>query len=224
VREANPERPTLATHAYSVACGYAELEQGARAFGIASLRDATMWEFNLKIGVGHGVQLAAFGPGYMRTAAGSGVGDLGATIKVSRALSQRAAGALVTSATFPTGDARRGFGAGRVLGNAIVVLSVDLPAQFHSDVNIGPTSIGDGKPQWFASFGVSRGGRIGFATELSEFTPGAVGPRQTRALGALVLRAAPWVVVDVGGAVGLTGQTPDQLSVGVTTNLGRIFK
>ena len=40
-RTANPERPTVATHAYTVAPGYAELEQGARAFGVDGLGDAT---------------------------------------------------------------------------------------------------------------------------------------------------------------------------------------
>src|SRR5437762_8267743 len=97
-RAANPERPTVATHAYTVAPGYAELEQGARAFGVDALREATAWEFNLKIGVSKGVQLGVFGPGYMRTSAGTGIGDLGIALKFARAVSSRTAIALVSSA------------------------------------------------------------------------------------------------------------------------------
>jgi hypothetical protein len=185
------------------------------------VREATAWEFNLKFGLGHGVQLAASGPGYIRTQAGTGVGDLGVALKLTRGLSRRAAGALVTNATFPTGDERSGRGAGRVLGSAIAVLSVDLPAEFHTDVNTGPASIGAGKPQWFTSVGVSRGGVVGFASELFDFTAGGAGPRQRGALGAVVVRLLEWAVVDVGGSLGLTDDTPDQLFVGVTTNLGR---
>src|SRR5437016_8214042 len=49
---ANPERPSVATHAYTVAPGYAELEQGVRAQGLGNFRDQTTWEFNLKIEIG----------------------------------------------------------------------------------------------------------------------------------------------------------------------------
>ena len=187
-----------------------------------NLREATAWDFNLKVGVRRGVQLAVFGPGYLRTVAGTGVGDLGIALKFAGAISRRGAVAVVTNATFPTGDAQHGLGAGRVLGGALAVLSVDLPAEFHTDVNVGPSSIGAGKPQWFASVGMSRGGTIGFASELFDFTPGGVGPRQSGFLSAIVIRPLAWFVVDAGGAVGLTADTPDQLFVGLTTNFGRV--
>ncbi len=223
-REANPERPTVATHAYSVARGYAELEQGARVFGIASLREATAWEFNLKIGLGRGLQLGVFGPGYLRTSAGAGVGDVGVSLKLSRGVSSRSTVALVPSVTFPTGDEARGLGAGRMLSSAVAVLSADLPARFHFDVNAGPVGVGAGKPQWFTSVGFSRGGTIGAATELFAFTSGASGPRQGGLLAAAVVRCAEWAVLDAGGAVGLSRETPHQVFVGLTTNVGRIFK
>src|SRR3989442_15802457 len=38
-RAANPERPTVATHAYAVAPGYWELEQGFRAYGFGRLSE-----------------------------------------------------------------------------------------------------------------------------------------------------------------------------------------
>src|SRR5439155_396109 len=113
---ANPERPTFATHAYAVAPGYAEVEQGLAARGTGSLREATSWDVNLKVGLSRHVQLGLFG-----------------------------------------------------------------------------------------------------------FTPGGAGPRLAGVLGAATIRLAEWAVVDAGGAVGATGGTPDQLFLGITTNLGRLF-
>ena len=84
-RAANPERPTVATHAYTVAPGYAELEQGLRAQGVGNLRDQTSWEFNLKIGVAPPVQLGLFGTGYNRTGAGSSVSARRGAINCSSA-------------------------------------------------------------------------------------------------------------------------------------------
>lgn len=223
-RAANPERPTVATHAYAVAPGFAELEQGVRAFGVSGWREATGWDFNLKLGVTRGVQLGVFGAGYLRTASGVGVGDMGIALKLGRALSQQSAGALVPAVTLPTGDARRGLGAGRALGSVTAVYSADLPAAFHFDFNAGPAGIGAGKPQWFTSVGLARGGRVGFATELFDVTAGAAGPRQRGFLAAMLVTFAEWVVLDLGGVVGLTAGTADQMFVGLTTNMGRIFK
>ena len=223
-RAANPERPTVATHAYTVAPGFAELEQGARAFGVHGLREGTAWEFNLKLGVTRGVQLGFFGAGYLRTASGTGVGDMGVALKLARALPERSAVALVPAVTLPTGDERRGLGAGRALESLVAAYSADLPAQLHFDANAGPVGIGAGTPQWFTSLGLSRGGPLGLATELFDFTAGAAGQRQRGFLGAVLVTFAEWVVMDAGGVLGLTVETPDQLFVGLTTNIGRIFK
>ena len=222
-RAANPERPTFATHAYAVAPGYAELEQGLAARGTGSLRDATSWDVNFKVGLSRHVQLGLFGPLYARASAGSGVGDLGAALKVRTDLSPRAAVALVPSVTAPTGSEARGLGAGRALGGLVAVVSADLPG-VHVDVNAGPQGIGAGAPQWFVSLGGSRTfGRVGLAVELFEFTPGGAGSRLAGVLGAVTIRLAEWAVVDAGGAAGATDGTPDQVFVGITTNLGRQF-
>src|SRR2546422_3182643 len=110
---ANPERPTVATHAYTVAPGYAELEQGVRAQGLGNVRDQTSWEFNLKIGVARPLQLGLFGTGYNRTEQGNGVGDVGVALKLRRDLSATHSLALVPAVTLPTGNQSLGLGAGR---------------------------------------------------------------------------------------------------------------
>jgi hypothetical protein len=223
-RAANPERPTVATHAYAVAPGYAELEQGVRWFGVGSLTEGTAWDWNLKIGLGRGVQAGFFGSAYPDTDAGSGVGDVGWTVKWQRALSDAQAVALVPAITVPTGDAGAGLGAGRVLGALTGVYSADLPNGLHLDLNAGPAGLGAGRPQWFASVGLAGArGRLAGATELFLFTAGAAGPRQRGFLGAVLVTLAEWAIVDLGGVVGWGGGTPDQVFVGLTSNFGRLF-
>src|SRR5882762_3302728 len=195
---ANPERPTVATHAYTVAPGYGELEQGVRAFGLRKFTEATAWDVNFKIGLRPGVQLGIFGLPYVRSGAGGGMGDVGAALKLSRELSPKAAVAIVPAVTVPTGDNSRGLGAGRTLFGLVGVFSSDLSGAVHFDANAGPVGIGAGKPLWFTSIGLSFGGSVGVgvggATELFDYTSGAAAPRQRGFLGALTVHVSQSVV------------------------------
>src|SRR5207302_1278596 len=83
----------------------AELEQGLAARGTGSLREETSWDVNLKVGVSRHLQIGLFGPVYARTASGDGVRDLGVALKLRSDLSPRAAVAVVSSVTVPTGSA-----------------------------------------------------------------------------------------------------------------------
>ena len=222
-RAANPERPTVATHAYAVAPGFAELEQGVAIRGVRSIDEATSWDLNLKVGLAPGWQLGVSGTAYGRTPDGTGVGDLGLALKWRRDLSRTVAVAVVPGVTVPTGSA--GLSAGRTLGAAVGVLSVDFSTSWHADVNLGPTGIGVGAPQWFGSAGSTWSrGQGALTVELFGFTAGGVGPVQSGALVALLITPAEWVVVDAGGVWGMAVETPDQVFLGLTTNLGRIFK
>ena len=223
---ANPERPTVATHAYTVAPGYAELEQGVRAFGLRKFTEFTAWDVNLKIGLEPGLQLGLFGLPYARSGAGGGMGDVGVALKFSRAVSSKAAVAIVPAVTVPTGDNSRGLGAGRTLGSLVGVFSADLSGggTVHFDANAGPMGIGAGTPLWFTSIGLSFGGTVAVATELFDLSGGGAAPRQRGFLAALMVTASPSVVLDLGGVRGLVEGTPHQVFVGLTTNLGAIFK
>ena len=223
-RVANPERPTYATHAYAVAPGYLELEQGISASGVSTLSQGTTWSFALKAGITPSLQAEFFGPVYTRTPSGGGVGDLGIALKFRNDLSDKSAFALIPGVTAPTGSVAKGLGAGRALGSLTAVYSVDLPASVHLDLNAGPAGIGAGFTQWFFSFSGSWGGKVlGVTGECFDFTPGGAGPRFAGLLGALTIRVAPWAVVDAGGQHGTTPNSPDALFVGLTTNLGRAF-
>ena len=223
-RDANPERPTFATHAYAVAPGYAELEQGLAARGTGSLGEETSWDVNLKLGIERHVQAAIFGPLFQRNPRGHGVGDFGVALKLRSDLSARSAAAIVASVTAPTGSTARGLGTGRALGGLVGVFSADLPAQIHVDANAGPEGIGAGNPQWFASVCASRAfGAWGLAAEAFRFSAGGTGPRQAGVLAAVTLRPARWVVLDAGGVAPATPGTARQLFLGLTSNLGRVF-
>lgn len=222
-RAANPERPTVATHAYAVAPGYVEAEQGISARGTTSLSAVTSWDVNVKIGIAPHIQLGIFGPGYLRTGAGHGVGDWGAALKLRTDLSEEVAVAVVPTLTVPTGNERRGLGAGRALGQLPVVLSVNGPARVHADLNAGPLGIGAGRPQWLTTASFSRPlGALGVAAELFRISVGAAGPRQSGLLGALLVTPAQWIVIDVGGTIGLGSGSPDVIFLGATTNFGRL--
>src|SRR5438445_182594 len=226
-RAANPERPTFATHAYVVARGYLELEQGVRVQGTGDLSEATAWDYNLKIGLARRVQLACFGTGLIRTAAGAGLGDVGTTLKLSSAVSTRTTLALASSVSFPTGDASAGRGAGRTQGALLAVASVDTPWKIHVDLNVGPVALGSGGSplRWFHSVGAAiSSGRYGLTSEAYGYSAGAGQPAQWGALAAVTLRLAQWVVLDAGGSVGLWRDTPDLAVGGLTTNLGRVFR
>jgi hypothetical protein len=222
-RAANPERPTVATHAYAVAPGYIEIEQGISARGAASLREATSWDVNVKIGVAPHIQLGIFGPGYVRNSAGHGVGDWGLALKLRTDVSPRVAVAAVPAISLPTGKERLGLGAGRVLGQLPLVLSANGPAEVHADVNAGPLGIGAGRPQWLttASFGRSIGS-LGLTAEFYRIGAGAAGPRQAGLLSAVLFTPVQWVVIDLGGTLGLGSGNRDVIFIGLTTNLGRL--
>ena len=223
-RAANPERPTVATHAYAVAPGYIEIEQGVSARGVASLREATSWDVNVKIGVARHVQLGIFGVAYTRNGAGHGIGDWGLALKLRTDVSDRVALAAVPALTLPTGKDALGLGGGRVLGQLPLVLSLNGPAGVHADLNAGPLGIGAGRPQWLttASFSRPLGGPLGLSAELYRIGGGAAGPRQAGLLGALTLSPVQWIVIDAGGTVGLGSASPDVIFLGLTTNLGRL--
>ncbi len=222
-RAANPERPTVATHAYAVAPGYIEVEQGVSARGSASLAEATSWDVNVKIGIDRHVQLGIFGPCYIRHSAGHGLGDLGLSLKLRTDLTDRVATAVVPAMTLPTGKERLGLGAGRVLAQLPVVLSVDGPLGVHADLNAGPLGIGAGRPQWLTTASFSHPlGALGVQAELFHISAGAAGQRQAGLLGALTVTPVQWMVIDAGGTVGLGSASPDVLFLGLTTNLGRL--
>jgi hypothetical protein len=63
---------------------------------------------------------------------------------------------------------------------------------------------------------------LSVATELFAFASGGAGAAQRGALGSVLVTLAEWAVADVGGVMGLSDGSPDQVFVGLTTNFGAI--
>lgn len=223
-RVANPERPTVATHAYAVAPGYVELEQGIRASGHQALGEGGFWEVNLKVGLTPWAQVALTGDPFVWNKQGSGLGDLGGALKERTAVSQSAAIALVESISTPTGNEALNLGTGRTLVSVVGVLSLDFASVWHVDLNAGPTALGAGRPQWLgtASWSWSASPRTTLELETFAYTAGAAGASTQGLLAGVAVRLTPQAVVDGGASVsgGVAGLR--QVFAGLTLNLGRL--
>ena len=229
-RAAMPERPTVATHAFTVAPGYLELETGAER---DANRDGTVaWSTPtvLKIGLASRAQAGLFaslvGPPGARTS----IGDLAAGIKYRPADDLQIVGALgvLPIVKFPTGDDAHGT---RTTDVSVIVISSHKFGDAALDVNVGYTRrSGDGSraPKdatgWTVSGGLPLGGDAGLALEVFGYprTTGAAGaPSSIALLGGPTWQLGESTVIDAGVIVRLQGPQANAVYAGVTRNLGR---
>jgi hypothetical protein len=229
---ASPERPSVATHAQTVAPGWIEIEGGVERpraegrFGDTGLATA------VKLGLSQRTQLTV-APTLSRPGAGSLALDaVSAGIKV-RVLDEAplvGVVAILPSVTIPTGDARRTdadaasllFIASRSLGP----VSIDLNAGYtrrRGDGSVTPRH----ESLWAASAGGPMIGRVGWMGELSG-TPRTGGPagRSATVNGLVGVNAAisPAVVLDAATLVPLSGDDHFTLLGGAVWNVGRLLK
>lgn len=232
-----PERPTVATHAYTVWPGWVEIEAGleydrhpgnARTLGTPT---------TLKIGLAPRVQLGIAGTWMRNSGVGpaeSGVGDV--TVDAKWRVSDRMPGlggafAVLPSVTLPTGSAQRGTGAGTSAVGLLLISSHTLGA-VSLDVNAGYTRrAGDGTTaprdatMWAVAAGLPVRGPLGWALETYGYpgTGGAAGQRPIVAvLTGPTLLAYRWLEADIGVIIPLTGPQPHALYAGGTWNIGRL--
>jgi len=233
-RVAQPERPSVATHAYTVARGYAEVEAGAQ---LARVRGGS--EFDgpvvLKFGLAPRVQLE-LADQYLRVRGPStrfaGFGDASAALKWRLLDRNGLLGdfAVQPAIAFPTG--RAGTTGTGTSATSLVVISSRKLGQVELDVNAGVTvHSGDGSrvPRtatlWTASFGGPVTARVGWVAELFGYpgTGGAGGtPPQVGMTLAATLTVHPWLVLDAGLVPNVEHLPANALFAGVTWNAGRI--
>ena len=214
---AQPERPTVATHAWTVAPRYAELETGIEwdrnidaSFGFST---PTV----LKIGLGHRAQLDAFGAATAASGVGLGPGDAGIALKYRFAdhLPLLGAFAVQPGIKFPSGRGEHGT---HTTDASFLVISSHQIGPVSLDLNVGYTRrSGDGSraPRdatvWTVSTGGPIAGAVGFAAELFGFpaTSGPAGaPGSVAFLAGPVVTIRPWAVVDAGAIIRLHGVQP----------------
>ena len=230
-----PERPTVATHAYEVAPGWVEIEAGLEFDRYADRSTGGSAPVLIKLGLASRVQLDFTGS-VVRPAGGSamGVGDVAVALKWRLADGAPVLGdfAVIPSLKLPTAPTASGLGTGTTDVGLVLVSSRQL-GSVEMDLNLGYThrSGPDGlAPRdatlWTASFGGAVSGGLGWTAELYGY-PATSGPAGAASIVALLggptLLAKPWLAFDVGVIVPLTGPQPRALYVGCVYNVGRLW-
>jgi hypothetical protein len=235
-REAMPERPTVATHAYAVAAGIVELETGVQwqrptpATGLLS--GPTLF----KIGLGRKLQLD-IAPGWAWVEQdGQGqawLSDLVVGVKWQLAghLPVLADISVQPTLKIPTGSLRRGTGTGTTDVNILVISSRKV-GPVSLDLNAGYTRrSGDGSnaPKdstvWTVSTGTPIVGDLQWDAEIFGY-PGTSGPAGYAPIVALLTGPAfevhPSLVLDAGVIFDITGYGGTAVYAGMTWNMGRL--
>lgn len=232
-RTAQPERPTVATHAGTVAPGYLEIEAGIerdRIGGTTSYVAPTVFKF----GVGSHAQMSLFGGLSSPAQSGTGVGDFGIGLKwrLVDDAPVLADFAVFPSAKFPTGSVDRGRGTGTTDVGLLLISSRQI-GTVAIDLNVGFTHrSGDGTNAptnatlWTASFGGPAAGAVGWVAEVFGYpaTTGPAGQSSTVAvLAGPTYTVRPWLVLDIGIISALAGPQPNAFYMGLTYNAGRVW-
>jgi hypothetical protein len=230
-----PERPTVATHAGTVAPGWVELEAGVERDHLEGAH-TFLTPTVLKLGVVPRVQLELLGsfvhlsgtiPNY------SGMGDLGAALKWRVLERAPVVGdfAVQPSLKLPTGSALHGTGTGTTDVGLLLISSHDVGA-LALDINAGYVRrSGDGRQAprdatlWTVSAGMPVIGALGWVAELFGY-PRTTGPSGANGTAAFLtgptVELRRWLVVDAGVIFPLAGPQPHAVYAGLTWNIGRL--
>ena len=228
-----PERPTVATHAYTVAPGWLEIEAGLEFDRYADRSSGGNAPVVVKLGLAPRLQFD-LDAALVRPAVGTalGVGDLAVALKWRLAVHAPAVGDLtiIPSVKLPT--ASSGFGTGTtdvglVLASSQQFGPVELDVNLGYTVRSGPDSLAPRTSSlWTASFGGPVVGALGWTAELYGY-PGTSGPAGAAPIVAFLagptLLVKPWLAFDIGVIVPLAGPQPRALYLGCVHNVGRLW-
>jgi hypothetical protein len=231
-RAVQPERPSVATHAGTVAPGYAELETGVEHDRFADGTTALGVPTELKLGLARRTQLSIGLPASSSTGVSFGAGDISVGLKwrVIQDHPHLHDVAVLPSLKFATGGER---GTGTTDASLLLIDSRTV-GPVGLDLNVGATwRSGDGTQAprfsslWTASAGIPLRGPFGLALECYGY-PGTSGPAGDPPIVALL--TGPTVIVrsvlefDVGFITPIHGPQPHALYAGLVTNMGRFAR
>ena len=236
-RDAQPERPTVATHAFTVSRGYFELETGFQRQSVGAFSNYLAMPLLLKVGLCSRVQLD-IAPGWRRNAdngkAMSGLTDMvvGVKWRVADEMPLLGTFAIQTTAALPTGSTEAGTGAGVAALNLLAISSHTI-GPVALDINLGYTRRGgDGsvapksEALWTVSAGFPVYGKLGMAAEIFGL-PGTGGPAGSPPVVAF-LTGPTYIltrslVIDAGAIVNIAGFGNTAVYGGLTWNFGTPF-
>ncbi|MDQ6689182.1 MAG: transporter [Gemmatimonadota bacterium] len=236
-RAVQPERPTVATHAGTVARGWMELEAGGEWDRAADGSPSFVAPTNLKTGLGPRTQLNLMldliSAVSVRGRALS-LGDLTVGVKYRIVENARLLGdfAMLPAIKFPTGDASSGAGSGTTDFSLLLISSRQI-GPVAVDLNVGGTRrTGDGSRAsmtagiWTASFGFPVRGNFGWVAELFGY-PQTTGAEAAPAIAAFLTGPTfvvrEWLALDAGVITPITGPQPRAAYAGLVWNLGCVL-
>ncbi len=230
-----PERPTVATHAWTVAPAWVELESGVERDAVVG-GDVVTTPTTIKIGLASHAQLGiAFSTLHPTSGASGapGFGDLTADVKWRLTDDAPIVGAfaLLPSVKFPTGSLARGTGTGSVDAGLLLISSHDI-GQYSIDINAGFTRHGGHGENpwqtaslWTFSLGAPFVGPVGWTAECYGF-PGTGGSGGQAPIVAFLtgptFQLKTWLAADAGFIVPVSGPQPHALYAGGVWNIGRL--
>ena len=229
-----PERPTVATHAYCVAPGWLEAEAGAEFDRDAPEQFGVSVPMTVKVGLGRRFQLTLSDPLTRPVGVQMGTGDIDVGLKWHMLDGAPIVHdfAVMPSLKLPSGAVSKGEGTGTTDVSLLAISSRTL-GNAELDVNLGATlrsGNGDAAPKtatlWTMAAGLPVTGVLGLALELYGY-PGTAGPAGQAPIVAVLVGPTilprSWLELDVGLAVALTGPQPTAFYGGGVINLGRLW-
>ncbi|MDP9204507.1 MAG: transporter [Gemmatimonadota bacterium] len=226
-----PERPTVATHAGTVARGWIELEQGGEWDKLDDGTKLFLAPSNLKIGLTSRAQLNLLINVFKFRDRSASLGDLTIGVKYRIVDDDPWLGdfAILPAVKLPTAASANGPGTGTTDFTLLLVSSREL-GPVAVDLNAGLTRrSGDGSRApttaqiWAASFGFPLTGPLGAVAELFAF-PRTSGPAGSDAIVAFLVGPTflvrEWLALDAGIITPLTGPQPRAVYAGFVWNFG----
>jgi hypothetical protein len=229
---AQPERPTVATHAGTVAPRVLEIETGVELDHVADAEHTVLTPTVLKYGLAPAMQLNVFGSVDRASGEPTTPGDLAVGVKWRVANDAPVVGdfAVLPAVKFPTGSQPKGTGTGTTDASLLLISSHDL-GPVAMDLNVGYTRRGGDGSQtprnatlWTASFGGPLARTLGWVGELYGY-PTTHGPEGQANIVAVLagptLEVRKWLVFDTGAIIPVTGPQPYAWYAGMVYNVGR---
>lgn len=230
-RAVQPERPTVATHAHTVAPGYFEVETGVQGNRVDAGSRAYAVPTVLKVGLSSHLQLNLGSPAFLAGAGQqAGLGDMSVGVKWRLLDDHPILGdfALLPAIKFPTGSTGDGNGTGTTDVGLTVIASYDVHG-VAMDLNAAYTKVGVAGDRpgpdaalWTASFGFPVAGRLSWVAELfgAPRIDGASAPPATALLTGPSFLISPALNLDAGIIAPIHGDTPNAIYAGLVWNLG----
>lgn len=232
--EAQPERPSVATHAGTVAPGWLEVEAGAEFDRYTDRSHGGSAPIVFKLGLARPLQLTVQTPVVHPVGQSTaGFGDVSAGVKWRFLDDAPVVGnlAILPSIKMPSGSADSGTGTSTT-DLSLLFISSHQFGSVSMDLNVGYVRrSGDGSVAphnaevWAAAFGGPARGALGWGAEVSGY-PGTSGPSGSRPtvafLGGPTVQIRKSLVLDAGFIAPIAGPQPRAVYAGVTYNVGRV--